>query len=172
MNLWMNDRSSTRGPGVLSDLLHDLGRLPLVELGIDLGHDRGGVAQDRPRGVQAELAPDLGPRVVPDHVGVPFRDRGFAASGSRLVRLLERGDDGPAVARGIVAVARTLPGVRLAPVLLGRLDLALANLPLCGPAFRLGLERLEQVAGNSVRSQGRRTSCAWGPIWITRVRSR
>ena len=114
------------------------------KLGIDLGHDRGGVAQDRPRGVQAKLPACPRPGVVAELVGVPLRDLSLAPCPAIPVRTLDRIGDGAAVTVGVVALPRLLPRLRLLALALRRLDLRLAGLALgCSP-LGLGFEGLEQ----------------------------
>src|SRR5208337_3732299 len=62
-------------PIVSTNPLHRLRRFGPVQLGINLRHDRGGMAQHGPGHVQAELPTEPSRRVMPKLVRVPIRDR-------------------------------------------------------------------------------------------------
>ena len=65
--------------------LHRLRRFGSVQLRINLRHNRGGMAQDGPGHVQAELPTEPSRRVVAELVRMPVRDRRPPAfSASRL----------------------------------------------------------------------------------------
>src|SRR5205823_875967 len=74
--------------------LHRLCRLGPVQFCVDLGHDRGGMAQDGPRRVQAELPPEPGGRVVAELVGVPVGYRGVPCPLGLMVGLSDAIEDG------------------------------------------------------------------------------
>ena len=82
-----------------TDPLHRLRRFGSVQLRVDLRHDRGGMAQDGPGHVQAELPTEPSRRVVAELVGVPaYRGSPAALAASVL--------DGPAVGIDGVSLAR------------------------------------------------------------------
>jgi hypothetical protein len=66
----------------LPDRPHDILRLSLVNLGIDLRDERRAMAEDDACSLDAVLLPDLGRGVVPELVGMPGWDSRLLAGAS------------------------------------------------------------------------------------------